>query len=171
MTNCANYEKVTSMNIQTHLGMYEAPFGVLEIEVSHLGLRKLTFAESHMMPTASGNHFLDEVCKQLSEYFSGHRCEFDLAIDLHGTDFQVEAWRALAEVPFGTTATYAQQAASIGRPRATRAIGAANGRNPVAVVLPCHRIIGANGSLTGFAGGLHVKSWLLQHEQDVLARR
>jgi methylated-DNA-[protein]-cysteine S-methyltransferase len=79
----------------------------------------------------------------------------------------VQAWNALAKVPYGTTASYAQQAASIGRPKATRAIGAANGRNPVVVVLPCHRIVGADGSLTGFGGGLPVKKWLLDHEATV----
>lgn len=79
---------------------------------------------------------------------------------------QVEAWRALASIPFGTTATYSQQAKSIGRPKAVRAIGAANGRNPVSVILPCHRVIGANGSLTGFNGGLDVKKFLLDHERS-----
>ena len=96
---------------------------------------------------------------------------FDVPLDVVGTEFQVAAWRALADIPFGSTASYAQQAASIGRPTATRAIGAANGRNPVVVVLPCHRVIGANGSLTGFGGGLPVKKWLLEHETEVVARQ
>lgn len=107
---------------------------------------------------------------QLRGYFAGTRTSFDLPLDLRGTDFQVAAWKALAKVRYAGTASYAQQAASIGRPTATRAIGAANGRNPVAIVLPCHRIVGADGSLTGFAGGLDVKKWLLDHEQRVIAR-
>jgi methylated-DNA-[protein]-cysteine S-methyltransferase len=89
---------------------------------------------------------------------------------LQGTEFQVDAWNALAKIPFGATVSYAQQAASIGRPKATRAIGSANGRNPVVIVLPCHRVIGANGSLTGFGGGLHVKSWLLDLEKQKSAQ-
>jgi methylated-DNA-[protein]-cysteine S-methyltransferase len=108
--------------------------------------------------------------QQLHEYLAGERLCFDVPLDLVGTDFQVQAWRALAAIPFGSTASYAQQATSIGRPTATRAIGAANGRNPVVVMLPCHRVIGADGSLTGFGGGLPVKKWLLQHEADVLSR-
>lgn len=105
---------------------------------------------------------------QLREYFAGKRTEFDLPLDLQGTDFQVAAWKALAKVKYGQTASYARQAASIGRPTATRAIGAANGKNPVAIVLPCHRIVGSDGSLTGFAGGLGVKQWLLDHERRVV---
>ena len=93
-----------------------------------------------------------------------------MKLDLEGTEFQVSAWKALAKVKFGRTASYAQQATSIGRPTATRAVGAANGKNPVAIILPCHRIVGANGSLTGFAGGLDTKQWLLDHEQKVLAK-
>lgn len=106
---------------------------------------------------------------QLTEYLEGHRQSFDLPLDLHGTEFQKDAWHALANVPYGHTWSYAQQATSIGRPTATRAIGAANGRNPVAVILPCHRIIGANGALTGFGGGIGVKQWLLEHERRVLS--
>jgi methylated-DNA-[protein]-cysteine S-methyltransferase len=105
---------------------------------------------------------------QLEEYFDGSRRSFDLPLDLRGTEFQVEAWNALAEIPYGRTASYGQQAASIGRPKAVRAIGGANGRNPVAIVLPCHRIVGADGSLTGFGGGIEVKKWLLDHEQAML---
>jgi methylated-DNA-[protein]-cysteine S-methyltransferase len=106
---------------------------------------------------------------QLDEFVKGTRRSFDVPLDLVGTEFQVQAWNALATVPYGSTASYAQQAASIGRPTATRAIGAANGRNPVVIVLPCHRIVGADGSLTGFGGGLHVKKWLLDHEASCVA--
>jgi methylated-DNA-[protein]-cysteine S-methyltransferase len=108
--------------------------------------------------------------KQLREYFAGDRTSFDLPLDLQGTEFQVDAWNALARIPFGSTVSYAQQAASIGRPKATRAIGSANGRNPIVIVLPCHRVVGADGSLTGFGGGLHVKSWLLDLEKQKSAQ-
>ena len=103
---------------------------------------------------------------QLEEYFDGKRTDFDLPLDLVGTNFQVACWLALDEIPFGETRTYGEQATSVGRPTATRAVGAANGRNPVSIVLPCHRVIGADGSLTGFGGGLDAKRWLLDHEQS-----
>ncbi len=105
---------------------------------------------------------------QLDEYFVGSRKRFDLPLNLQGTEFQVAAWNALLEIPFGKTRTYAQQAANIGRPKAVRAIGAANGKNPISIVIPCHRVIGSNGSLTGFAGGIDVKRFLLDHESNEL---
>ena len=107
---------------------------------------------------------------QLTEYFAGERTTFDLPLDPVGTEFQVAAWRALGEIPYGETRTYGEQAAGIGRPTAVRAIGAANGKNPLSIVLPCHRVVGADGSLTGFAGGLDAKRFLLTHEQSVSGR-
>ena len=105
--------------------------------------------------------------QQLSEYFAGQRSEFDLALDFVGTNFQTQVWHALLTIPFGQTWTYGQIAAQIGRPQAVRAVGAANGRNPLPIVIPCHRVIGANGSLTGFAGGVQVKEKLLALEGRV----
>lgn len=102
---------------------------------------------------------------QLDEYFAGTRREFDLALAPHGTAFQLTAWSALREIPYGETRSYAQQAAALGRPTAVRAVGAANGRNPLSIVVPCHRVVGATGSLTGYGGGLQVKRWLLAHER------
>jgi methylated-DNA-[protein]-cysteine S-methyltransferase len=156
-----------------------APFGEVSVVASDAGVRFVTFENDAHPKSFVGMTVIDDVShpvvaetvSQLTEYFNGTLTEFDLPLDLVGTEFQVQAWRALASVPFGTTASYAQQAASIGRPAATRAIGAANGRNPVAIVLPCHRIVGADGSLTGFGGGLPVKKWLLEHEVDVLRRQ
>jgi methylated-DNA-[protein]-cysteine S-methyltransferase len=155
-----------------------APFGDVTVVASHAGLRYVTFPNDAHPKSFDNMTVVDDashpvvaaVSEQLGEYFDGVRTSFELPLDLVGTEFQVQAWRALAAVPFGATASYAQQAASIGRPTATRAIGAANGRNPVAIVLPCHRIVGADGSLTGFGGGLPVKKWLLEHEADVLRR-
>ena len=103
---------------------------------------------------------------QLEEYFAEERKEFNLPLDLRGTDFQKSAWLALASMPFGETASYGEQAARIGRPRAVRAIGAANGRNPISIILPCHRVVGANGDLTGFAGGIETKRDLLAFERN-----
>ena len=101
---------------------------------------------------------------QLDEYFAGARTSFELPLEPVGTEFQLEVWGSLADIPYGETSTYAKQAAAIGRPRAVRAVGAANGRNPISIVLPCHRVVGADGKLTGFAGGLGAKRWLLDHE-------
>lgn len=102
---------------------------------------------------------------QLTDYFTGNRHIFDLPLDMRGTDFQQQVWRALLTIPFGETRSYGQLAAEIGRPTASRAVGAANGRNPLSIVAPCHRVIGGTGALTGFAGGMETKLWLLEHER------
>jgi methylated-DNA-[protein]-cysteine S-methyltransferase len=103
--------------------------------------------------------------EQLNEYFAGKRTAFDLPLDPKGTEFQKKVWMALRGIPFGQTASYGQIAKRIGMPTASRAVGAANGRNPLPIIVPCHRVIGANGTLTGFGGGLDRKEWLLKHEQ------
>lgn len=158
-----------------HRATLDAPFGKLTVVASDAGVRYVMFDhDAHPKPldridiVDAAHPVLDRACSQLDEYLRGSRKEFDLPLDLVGTEFQISAWRSLARIPFGQTATYARQAASIGRPTATRAIGAANGRNPVAVVLPCHRVVGSDGSLTGFGGGLDVKQWLLDHERRVI---
>lgn len=114
---------------------------------------------------------LRRAAAQLGEYFSGRRRDFDLPLAPVGTPFQRSAWRALAGIPFGETRTYAQQAQTLGRPTATRAVGAANGRNPISIVVPCHRVVGRDGRLTGYAGGVETKAWLLAHEARVTAGR
>ena len=101
---------------------------------------------------------------QLSEYFAGERRTFDLVLTPHGTPFQLAAWQVLRTIPYGETMTYGEQAVAMGRPRAVRAVGGANGRNPLAIVVPCHRVIGAGGQLTGYASGLERKRWLLDFE-------
>jgi methylated-DNA-[protein]-cysteine S-methyltransferase len=107
------------------------------------------------------------VMRQLDEYFDGKRKTFDLPLAMRGTPFQLDVWRALQRIPYGETRTYAGIANEIGRPRATRAVGAANGANPIPIVVPCHRVIGTNGSLTGFGGGIDVKRRLLEMEAGV----
>ena len=107
---------------------------------------------------------LREAERQLADYFAGHRRTFELPLDFIGTDFQRQVWAALLTIPIGETRTYAQLAGQLGRPEAARAVGAANGHNPLSIVVPCHRLVGSNGSLTGFAGGLEAKAWLLAHE-------
>jgi methylated-DNA-[protein]-cysteine S-methyltransferase len=104
--------------------------------------------------------------EQLAEYFAGERTSFDVPVHLEGTDFQVRVWQALREIPYGTTISYGELARRVGRPTGARAVGAANGRNPVAVVVPCHRVIGADGSLTGFGGGTERKQLLLGLEAE-----
>ena len=118
---------------------------------------------------AQAEEHLDRAEAQLAEYFAGTRRTFDLALDPAGTDFQLRAWNALRSIPFGQTISYGEQAAELGVPGSARAVGAANGRNPLSIVVPCHRVIAASGALTGFAGGLDTKAWLLEHERAVLA--
>jgi methylated-DNA-[protein]-cysteine S-methyltransferase len=101
---------------------------------------------------------------QLGEYFAGERTDFDLPLHPTGSAFQLRVWTALRDIPYGETASYGGTAAAIGVPAASRAVGAANGQNPISIVVPCHRVIGANGSLTGYGGGLDAKRWLLSHE-------
>jgi methylated-DNA-[protein]-cysteine S-methyltransferase len=106
--------------------------------------------------------------EQLDEYFEGSRRAFDLSLQPHGTAFQCSVWRALEDIPYAATASYRDVATATGNSRATRAVGMANNRNPIALFIPCHRVIGANGSLTGYGGGLEMKSWLLAHELAVV---
>jgi methylated-DNA-[protein]-cysteine S-methyltransferase len=107
---------------------------------------------------------LENAKAQLAEYFAGQRDDFDLPLAPKGTDFQRAVWKALTKIPFGETRSYAQIAQAIGKPHAVRAVGAANGANPIALIVPCHRVIGSDGSLTGYGGGLPRKKWLLAHE-------
>jgi len=116
----------------------------------------------------AGEHaVLDRAVEQLDEYFRGERTEFDLPLAPKGTPFQQQAWLVLREIPFGETITYGEQARRLGDPNKSRAVGAANGKNPIPIVVPCHRVVGANGQLTGFGGGLDTKAWLLDHEWRV----
>jgi methylated-DNA-[protein]-cysteine S-methyltransferase len=148
-----------------------SPVGELRLFASAAGLAAILWRDEpglHLRPGAvvePGEHpLLAETERQLREYFAGERREFDLPLDFHGTDFQLRAWTALLTIPYGQTRSYAQMAALIGQPSAVRAVGAANGRNPISIVAPCHRVIGSNGALTGFGGGLENKAKLLALE-------
>ena len=116
-----------------------------------------------------GDAIVEEAARQLQEYFAGQRREFDLPLEPTGTPFQRRVSRELCAIGFGQTISYGQLAARIGKPTGSRAVGAANGRNPIGLIVPCHRVIGADGSLTGYGGGLQAKDWLIRHEADVLA--
>ena len=144
-----------------------SPIGRLTLVASDHGLCAVDWGSAGRKRDIAGP-VLDAAATQLEEYFAGTRREFDLPLDLRGTPFQLRAWRALAEIPYGSTVSYGEQAGRLGVPRAVRAIGAANGRNTLPIVLPCHRVIGADGSLTGYGGGLDVKRWLLAHEAGEL---
>ncbi|CAB4827886.1 MAG: methylated-DNA--[protein]-cysteine S-methyltransferase [Actinobacteria bacterium] len=112
---------------------------------------------------------LARAMRELEEYFAGERRSFGVPVIAAGTGFQQSAWGVLRQIPYGETITYGEQARRVGNPRAVRAVGGANGRNPVGIIVPCHRVIGADGSLTGFGGGVDVKAWLLAHERQVAA--
>ncbi|MCW1925432.1 methylated-DNA--[protein]-cysteine S-methyltransferase [Luteolibacter arcticus] len=117
----------------------------------------------------SSHPLLLETERQLAEYFAGERTEFSLPLDFIGTEFQRKVWHALTTIPFGETRSYRQIAIQVGSPDAVRAVGAANGKNPISIVAPCHRVIGTNGKLTGFAGGLEAKAFLLELESKALS--
>lgn len=147
-----------------------SPTGYLTLIASDAGLTAIlwddpvTLARYAPRVEAPGHPVIAAAMRQLEEYFAGTRTQFDLPLDPVGTEFQRDVWRALLTIPYGETRSYADIAHAIGRPTATRAVGAANGRNPLPIVTPCHRVIGSNGTLTGFAGGLPNKQLLLALE-------
>ena len=147
----------------------DSPVGPLMLAADDHALRHIEFRDNcHPADRrdwhGGDNPILQAAQQQLGEYFTGNRRQFDLPLAPHGTDFQCTVWRALAEIPYGSTISYAQLAQRLGNPNGTRAVGAANGRNPLPIVLPCHRVIGADGGLTGFGGGLPTKEFLLRLE-------
>jgi O-6-methylguanine DNA methyltransferase len=147
-----------------------SPVGPLLLALSSRGLLKLEFDRGQ---AAEGDHqtwhesgaALSPWLRELKEYFEGHRQDFSLALDLRGTDFQLQCWRALLDIPYGETRTYRDIAQAIGHPQAFRAVGMSNNRNPIAIVVPCHRVIASDGSLCGYGGGLDTKRKLLDLEQ------
>ena len=153
----------------------ESPVGSLLLVASGVGLRALLWpgwAERVPVGQVDGGEFdpngvLDAASSQLGEYFAGVRTEFDLPLDPVGSGFQRSAWDALRTIPYGETVTYGEQARRLGDVRKARAVGAANGKNPISIIVPCHRVVGSNGSLTGFGGGIENKAWLLDHERRV----
>ena len=146
------------------ISLVSSPLGTIELRETNGFLTDLNF-RSGPPSGAPSSAVLRAAARELEEYFAGKRVSFDLPLDPAGTPFQGAVWRALREVPFGETATYGEIARRVGHPAAARAVGAANGRNPISIIIPCHRIIGADGSLTGYGGGLDRKEWLLRHER------
>jgi methylated-DNA-[protein]-cysteine S-methyltransferase len=165
---------VLRMNGKHHVyARMTSPVGTLTLAGTDRGLSAILWEDNRPrrvpldLDTEDPTHpVLVEAQRQLTEYFAGTRTRFDLTFDVSGTPFQRRVWNALLTIPFGETRSYTQIAEQIGHPRAVRAVGAANGRNPLSIVAPCHRVVGANGALTGFAGGLDVKARLLALERS-----
>lgn len=148
---------------------YESPTGWIEIRADEIGLVSVLFLDEKPSAEVLPNHITKQAEQELREYFEGNRKEFTVALHAKGTDFQHQVWKQLMELPYGKTATYLDISNQLGDSKLTRAVGSANGKNPICVIVPCHRVIGSDGSLTGYAGGMQRKKWLLQHE-GVLAQ-
>ncbi len=160
------------MMSQLFSAVIDSPVGALTVVASDDGLRAILWPDDDPSRVRLDDTIDDPsqpvivaTVSQLAEYFAGERTEFDVPLDPVGTEFQRVAWDALRSIPYGTTVSYGEQAERMGDRRKARAVGAANGRNPISIVVPCHRVVGANGALTGFAGGTDTKAWLLAHEQ------
>ncbi len=149
---------------------YPCPVGTLTLVASATGLQAVWWPDDtrrrDVGQKQADHPVLVQARRELDEYFAGQRTDFDVPLDPQGTDFQRAAWEVLRTIPYATTMTYGEQARRLGDPNKARAVGAANGRNPLSIVVPCHRVIGSSGSLTGFAGGLDTKTWLLEFERD-----
>lgn len=144
----------------------ETPLGLMTVEATSRGVSRIRFLDENeeVLQDLPNPHTMDAI-EWLDNYFQGNsKLGFDFAIDLKGTPFQKQVWKELCKVKYGTVATYLDISERINNPKAIRAVGAANGQNPIALAIPCHRVIGSDGTLTGYAGGLGRKKWLLQHE-------
>jgi len=157
--------------MKVYRAFYPSEVGLLEIAATDEGIVGVTFSKKKPKVQSESHPLLIACLGQLDEYFQGKRRQFDLKLKPEGTRFQTKVWDRLRKIPFGRTSTYGEIAKAIGRPRAVRAVGGANGRNPIVVIIPCHRVIGQDGSLTGFGAGLWRKEFLLKHEREVAARQ
>ena len=147
------------------VGWFDTPLGPIEVSVNEAdAVVRVRFADAAAPGVGETGEAGALGVLQLEEYFSGERRSFDLPLDPEGSDFEKQVWMELQQIPFGTTTTYGEIARKLGDPGGSRAVGLANASNPVAIIIPCHRVIGADGGLTGYAGGMHRKRWLLAHE-------
>lgn len=165
--NLKSNNKGTDKSRYPYREFIETPVGCLQICALEDGLCALLYAPEEGA-SEQGNEHTRLAKKQLQEYFTGKRKEFQLNLSVEGTDFQKQVWQQLKGIPFGECRSYGDIAQALAKPKAMRAVGAANGRNPLPIIVPCHRVIGSNGTLTGFAGGLDMKEWLLRHEGYLL---
>lgn len=172
---------VTTTRTRLFRTTMSSPVGELTLVADDAALRQILFppgmhpsrdplidVECEVTDVGNDDHpVLALATRQLEEYFTGARTEFDVPLAPEGTPFQLQAWSVLRSIPFGSTMSYGEQAAELGDRRRARAVGAANGRNPIPIIVPCHRVVGSNGHLTGFGGGIDAKAWLLDHERFV----
>ncbi len=152
---------------ERHKIYYDSAVGMLEIIGTTEVIKEINFVDADQLNKSDQTDttpIIEQCIQQLGEYFKGERKEFSLTLDPDGTEFQRSVWQYLLNIPFGQTASYLDVAKGIGNEKAVRAVGAANGQNPLVVVVPCHRIIGSNGKLVGYSGGMWRKKWLLKHE-------
>lgn len=156
-------------SIMKHFTVMNSDLGNIILQANDVGLLGAWFETQTTQPDDLGTEqpnqkYLLQAAKELEEYFSGKRTTFEVAIAAEGTDFQKSVWKALQQIPMGETWSYQDLAEHIQNPKAVRAVGLANGKNPISIIVPCHRVIGKNGKLTGYAGGVERKEWLLKHE-------
>ena len=146
-------------------GYYHSPIGVLELKATESALVELIISSKESVTNSASNSIIQDAIEQLTEYFAGKRKTFSIPLAPSGTPFQQQVWTQLQNIPYGKTISYAQLAQMVDSPKACRAVGSANGKNPIPVIIPCHRVITSNGGLGGFAYGLDMKKWLLELEQ------
>lgn len=151
--------------MRKYYGYFKSPIGILEIVCSEEALISIKFVNEEKQ-AGETNSILKEIVMQLEQYFNGSRKEFDIKISLEGTEFQKQVWNQLINIPYGEIASYKDVAEKIENAKAVRAVGNANNKNKIPIIIPCHRVIGANGNLTGYAGGIDKKQWLLNHEKN-----
>lgn len=149
---------------------YDSPIGLLLIQGTNLTLEQISFVQEKDKGESS-NELLKKTTEQLDEYFIGKRTVFDLPLKFEGTSFQKKVWKALREINYGKTLSYKEIAEKINHSKAYRAVGSANNKNKLPIIIPCHRVIGTKGDLTGYAGGISRKKWLLDHEKKVIERK
>jgi len=146
---------------------YKTPIGTAKIVGDEDGIQSISVLDDDIETSNNIPTYLKNCISQLEEYFAGTRTQFDLKLNPQGTEFQQKVWKELLNIPFNKTRTYLEQTKAIGDVKAIRAVASANGKNPIWIVIPCHRVIGSDGSLTGYAGGIWRKKWLLAHENPV----
>ncbi len=157
--------------MQSEIAYYKTPIGIAKIIGDKNGIQAVSILDDDTISDAEINKetpkYLQECVLQLNEYFNGQRASFNLTVNPKGTKFQIKVWKSLLKIPYGKTTTYLQQSKKLGDTKAIRAVASANGKNPLWIIVPCHRVIGSDGSLTGYAGGVWRKKWLLNHENPV----
>lgn len=149
------------------IAYFSSPIGTIEVTGDADGIASINFLDIEKEATENISEPLQKCVGQLEEYFEGSRSQFNVTLNPQGTDFQKRVWNKLLEIPFNKTVSYQEMANRLGDPKVIRAAASANGKNPISIIIPCHRVIGSDGSLTGYGGGLHRKKWLLAHENPV----